>query len=341
MFPKKLATATAAMVVSGAVAIACILAAEGRADEKPGKAVNGLSARIVVQSKPLVRIEDVQASLVLTNEGDKPLRLCTLCGGMRSSWAGGYGETFQPDFFKSDPPRAEDSAGQIVTLRPGRSLSLPISPINTYGGSSHDNDGKLKITAAYEVGDEFAKKFDTWAGRAEAAPVVLAVAAGEPDEVGAWSQPVNGLQARLCVARKAPFNGTPMLGVSLELRNVSDRGAVMEVPWDDAKVRFTVADAADKPVPAVSFPFDEATSPIGVLCLPHDSQLRFNVSHNGAGVPKDQAAMLDLGVSTQWVFKRGDGQAYRLQAKVTVPDGKAARWSGTMEVPPVRLPVEP
>ncbi len=293
MFPNKFLTAMAVPVIL--VAIACVLAIGGRADEKPAKAINGLSAQIVVTSKPLVRIENVQAALVLTNDGEKPVRLCTLCGGMRSGWAGGYEETFRPDFFKSGTPPAEDSAGQIVTLRPGRSISLPISPINTYGGIPREAEGKLKIAAAYEVGDEFAKKFDTWAGRVEAAPVVLAVAVGEPDEVGAWSAPVKGLQARLCVVRKAPFNGTPILGVSLELRNVSDLGAVMEVPWDEAKVRFTVTDAADKPVAAVSGPYDELTSPIGVLRLPHDSQLRFSASHNGAGVPKDQAAMLDSG----------------------------------------------
>ena len=342
MFPSKITTATAMTMLAAAgaaVILAGVAATGGRADETPKPAVGGLSAKIVVTSKPLVRIEDVQAELLLTNESDKPLRICTLCGGLRSAWEGNYQETFCPDFFKSDRPTAEQSAGRVVTLQPGKSASLPISPINTYGGNPREVDGKLKVVAAYEVGDEFAKKFDTWAGRVEAEPVVIAVKAADAEEAGSWSPPINGLQARLSVARKEPFNGTPMLAVYLELRNVSDRAAVMEVPLDTDKVRFTVTDSADKPIPPTSGPYDELTAPLGLLRLPHDGQLRFNVSHHGAGVPKDQAAMLDLGVTSQWEFKRADEQTYYLQARLTVQDGNDQRWSGTLELPKVRLPV--
>jgi hypothetical protein len=48
---------------------------------------------------------------------------------------------------------------------------------------------------------------------------------------GGWSSPVNGLQARLSVARGQPLNGTPLITTYLELRNVADVANVMELPF--------------------------------------------------------------------------------------------------------------
>src|SRR5260370_35366112 len=41
------------------------------------------------------------------------------------------------------------------------------------------------------------------------------------DDTG-WSSPVNGLQARLSVARGQALNGTPLITTYLELRNAAD-----------------------------------------------------------------------------------------------------------------------
>lgn len=346
MFLSKLTTAMAVLAVLGTVTVAYVLATGGRAageegaekpgaraDEKPKKEVNGLSAKIVVTSKPLVRSEEIRAELVLTNEGEKPLRLCTLCGGLRSVWAGNYQETFQPDFFKT-PPRPGESASHVVTLQPGKSVSLSFSP----GGDPNDVDEKLKIAAAYEVGEEFAKKFDTWVGRVEAEPVVIAVKEADPEGANSWSTPVNGLQARLSFVRKDAVNGTPIIATYLELKNVSDVGNVMEVPLDPEKIHFTLTDAAGKEVEPSNGPFDGISVDLGVLRLPHDSSLRFNISSCGAGIPKDQAGMLDLGVSQNWVFKSGDKGTYYLQGRFTVEKRKYGSWSGTVVLPKVKIP---
>jgi len=161
---------------------------------------------------------------------------------------------------------------------------------------------------------------------------------GPAEDADGWSKPVDGLQGRLGVERKEPFNGTPVLIAYLELRNVSDRGNVMEVPIDLDKVEYTVTTVAGKPVAATGLPWDGITVELGTLRLPHDSRLRFRVSQSGAGVPKDQAGLLDLGPSYAWVFKAGDEQTYRLHAKVTVKEGNAKHWSGTLELPGVKLP---
>jgi RNA polymerase sigma factor (sigma-70 family) len=162
--------------------------------------------------------------------------------------------------------------------------------------------------------------------------------AAAPEAAEDWSQAVGGLQARLTVERKGPFNGTPTLTAYLTLRNASDQAGIKEVPWDRAELAFTVTDAAGKVVPAKSGPYDEARGPVGVLRLPPDSELRLNITHRGAGVPRDQGGFLDLGVGSQWAFRPGDRPAYYLQATLTVRPSDGGLWSGTIQVPRARIP---
>ncbi len=168
--------------------------------------------------------------------------------------------------------------------------------------------------------------------------LLLAFAAPAPAETPAWSEPVNGLQARLSFARKPAVNGTPIIATYLELKNVSDVGNVMEIPIDPEKTHFTVTDSAGKDVEPSNGPFDGISVEVGVLRLPHDSSLRFNISSNGAGIPKDQAGMLDLGAARDWVFKSGDQGTYCLEGRFTVEKGKDRSWAGTVELPKVKIP---
>ena len=163
------------------------------------------------------------------------------------------------------------------------------------------------------------------------------VAAG--DEAGAWSKPVNGLQARLSFAQKETSNGTPIITAYLELRNVSDRANVMEVPLESRQMEFSVTDTAGKAVAPANGPYDGISVERGVIRLPYDSRRRFNVTQRGAGIPRDQAGLLDLGAGRDWVFKRGDEGAYYLHARLTVKETNGQRWSGTIRVPKARVPV--
>ncbi len=177
--------------------------------------------------------------------------------------------------------------------------------------------------------------------------ILLAVLAGCAAAAGcgadapeAWSKPVNGLQARLCFARKEVLAGTPLLAAYLELRNVSSSSNALELPVDgpDIEYRFTVTDGDGKSVPATSTPYDEIRADVGVVRIPFDSLLRLNITHRGAGVAPDQAASLDLGPLAVWSFRRGDTQTYYLQAELTVKKGGGARWSGTLRTPRAKLP---
>jgi hypothetical protein len=152
-----------------------------------------------------------------------------------------------------------------------------------------------------------------------------------------WSKPVNGLQARLDFAHKETVNGTPIIITYLELQSVSSSGSVMEIPWNQRNLQFTVTDAAGKEVAPADGPFDEITAEIGMLRLPHDSTLRLNIASRGAGIAKDQAAHLDLGPLTHWYFKRGDEKTYYLQAKLTIEQTKASQLHGSIDIPKAKI----
>ena len=160
---------------------------------------------------------------------------------------------------------------------------------------------------------------------------------GANDDNG-WSLPVDGLQARLSLARGRTLNGTPLMTTYLELHNVANVANVMEVPLNLEAIQFEVVDDQDKPLAHTNLPYDELTVELGMLRLPHDSYLRFDISHHGAGVPKNQAALLDLGVLQVWLFSPGDKRAYYLRGRFSIEPRKDRTWSGMVEMPKVKIP---
>src|SRR5215472_6222182 len=148
-----------------------------------------------------------------------------------------------------------------------------------------------------------------------------------------WSSPVNGLQARLSLARGQAFNGTPLIATYLELRNVASVANVMEVAFNPEAIQFEVVDNQDKLLAPTPSPYDELVVEVGMLRLPHDSYLRFDISHHGAGVPKNQAGLLDLGLFHIWVFSPGDKRSFYLRGRFSVDPRKERTWSGMIEMP--------
>ena len=180
---------------------------------------------------------------------------------------------------------------------------------------------------------EPAKAAAAQAGRAEA-------------ENGAvWSQPVNGLQARIELKHAMIFNGTPIIATTLYLRNATDLANAMKVPWARARMTFRVVDAAGKDLPIghkgmVIYDGMEAT-PLD-LVLPFKGTLSFDISHHGLGVSGDQVALIDLGFHACWVLSKEDG-ACSLHAVLEIAETKASgpptrEWFGRIELPPVPIP---
>ncbi len=160
---------------------------------------------------------------------------------------------------------------------------------------------------------------------------------GANDDIN-WSSPVNGLQARLTLGRGHALNGTPSITTHLELRNVANVANVMEVPLNLEAIQFEVVDDQDKLLAHASLPYDEVTVELGMLRLPHDSYLCFDISHHGAGVPKNQATLLDLGVLHVWIFSPGDKHSYYLRGRFSIEPRKDRTWSGMIEMPKIKIP---
>jgi RNA polymerase sigma factor (sigma-70 family) len=129
-----------------------------------------LSAKTVIRSKTPLEGEKLEAELVLTNDGDAPLRLCTLVSQFDSRGAGRAEVTCQPDSWKSDSPSPDQSARHLVTLKPGERVAIPINL-----GGVRGVKGKFTLTTVYAVGKKFSQQHETWSGTVTAEPVVVPV----------------------------------------------------------------------------------------------------------------------------------------------------------------------
>jgi hypothetical protein len=161
-----------------------------------------------------------------------------------------------------------------------------------------------------------------------------------------WSETVNGMCARIFLKRSHVSNGTPILATYLVLRNVSDVANPMKLPWSDARLMFQVVDGAATEVPNWNGPYDgSVTIPVD-LVLPYGSELSFDISHHGMGIPGDKGALIDLGSSDNWIIESDRGEFY-LKARIEIDkpkqdrDGSMRVWHGRLELPPAVIPLTP
>lgn len=127
---------------------------------------NGLSCKIVFSESSLPHNGRLDAKLVLTNASKKPIRICTLCMGWRSTWKGSFDIRFDPERWKSDSPSLEQSAEEVVTIQPRDSVNIPFEIFLEDGSELH-------VTASYAVQPEFAQKLDIWHGTVQAESVTV------------------------------------------------------------------------------------------------------------------------------------------------------------------------
>ena len=165
----------------------------------------------------------------------------------------------------------------------------------------------------------------------------LLLAAPVVDQAGQWSESVGGLQARLIISQKPMVNGTSIVSVHLEIRNVSDIGNPMEVPVHPEKIKFTLLDSADKPVSESFLPRSGIGVQWGDLILPFDSSMRLGLTCYNVAIPKDERALIPL-PSQDWVIKKGDKTTYCLKATISSEgENKSSKhiWLGLITTPTV------
>jgi hypothetical protein len=153
-----------------------------------------------------------------------------------------------------------------------------------------------------------------------------------------WSEPINGLQARLELVEKPRLHGVRWLVPYLELRNVRDLANPMEVDCSGTCLKVELVDANGK-IRDWSGSRSGPHADPGTITLPMDSELRFSLECRNWGIPKDAEAMVSTD-SGAWKFANEDNGKYFIRAKLsaeeTQPNWK--QWYGEIQTPLV--PVE-
>jgi hypothetical protein len=165
----------------------------------------------------------------------------------------------------------------------------------------------------------------------------------EPISVGEWSEPTNGLRARLLFAEDPKEFGTRMGVIYLEFQNVS-MGVTKSIFYPSEPLTFELRDSVGKIKPSGGVFFDGPAKDPEWLVLPLDSTLRFRVTRSGFGIPKDGGLFIG-GASMQcWVIIPSETNDCHLSGmlKVTAPKDAApySPWAGTLKLPPVKIPVK-
>ncbi len=161
-------------------------------------------------------------------------------------------------------------------------------------------------------------------------------------EIGAWSETTNGIQGRLVATEDPEFNGTKMVAIYLELRNISHAANPLEIYYEPIKsIESRIVDAANKPVAKYPSPASIGLTPPFWLVLPFDSTLRFRVSVSGYGVPQNGGTNIQM-MSGNWLMKADDERDYFLEAafvsQMAKLDSGRRVWQGTIKLPKVRIP---
>jgi RNA polymerase sigma factor (sigma-70 family) len=130
-----------------------------------------LSARIDAPAEIAATAAELTGKLVLTNDGDVPVRVCTLTPG-NDGLGGAFGQHFRPDWWKSDRPPLATSAKHVVTLAPGKSVSLPFRIARVH----YKDRDSFTITGFYAVENKgVADALKLWVGKAVAQPKTVKV----------------------------------------------------------------------------------------------------------------------------------------------------------------------
>lgn len=169
---------------------------------------------------------------------------------------------------------------------------------------------------------------------------LLASVSHDSDEV-VWSQPVKGLRARLLVL-PSENSASPFCKVMMEMENVGDVAGQKKIRFDPDRLRLQVVDNQGKELPTANGPYDGTTPTWEPILLPYSGTMKFQISFPGLGYqPATDKVIVDVGSTNAWVIPQ-DGLTYWLSGKLKVDQQKEDHvlmdWSGTLELPKVRIP---
>jgi hypothetical protein len=172
--------------------------------------------------------------------------------------------------------------------------------------------------------------------------IITLVAVARPSaasrESDSWSQPTNGLQARIMLVEKPKEFGTRWIVPYLELRSVRELALPMEVCCDRRHVQFELVDAAGNAVTnRASLSRSGPVPNLGSIILPPDSSIRISMECRNWGV--SGAAMISTD-SGAWALQDADRGHIYLRASIVgdrVEDDRYKIWRGKIETPLLKV----
>jgi len=162
----------------------------------------------------------------------------------------------------------------------------------------------------------------------------------EAEEIGAWSDRVDGIQGRLIANRVSDFYGTRMVNVYLELKNPG--AGPIEIYFGDSTLKSRVVDSSESRVfnPMEASMSIFAPAPYRLI-MPFDSTLRFQVSVYGYGIPKEAGTAIQM-MEGLLLFKSDQNQQLFFESSFTskakTVDPSVKQWAGTIKLPKVLIP---
>lgn len=154
-----------------------------------------------------------------------------------------------------------------------------------------------------------------------------------------WSVPVNGLRARLSVL-SAESAGDPFFRIYIEIQNVDNLMGQKKIRFHTDRLEIRVADIYGKELATTDRPYSGFAPEWATTMLPTEGTIKFRITFPGAGFKPDGSTLIDLGPRRIWIIP-ADGH-FNLSGKLVIPrvdgDHPLMDWSGTLELPKVRIP---
>jgi hypothetical protein len=118
-------------------------------------------------------------------------------------------------------------------------------------------------------------------------------------------------------------------------------GNVLEVPFNFNAIQFEVLDDKGAQTELSHPGYSIVSAGFGMLRLPLDSSMRFNITGHRPPMSQETRALLDLTPGFAWEYHPGDKHSYYLRARLSiekVDDPNRTRWSGVIEIPKIKIP---
>ena len=171
--------------------------------------------------------------------------------------------------------------------------------------------------------------------------LMTSTAWGGADNSG-WSEPVNGLRARLSVLPPEKKD-TPFCRVFIELENTADVAGQKKIRFNPEKLSLKVTgEKSKKELPLANAPYDGISPLWETIALPYAGSIRFQISFPGLGYRPDvDKVIVDINPRNAWVIPQ-DGDTYSLSGSLSIEREKSDHalmdWSGTLELPVAGIP---